>query len=276
MVGRDIGHARRQVVDDAGALPVCSVEAETRVAHIDGADAHGARGAASCVLGRNGHTTTPLAGRGAAVAGSIIVVLQSAVVVGTGPQTVSRLASRDASSHDLDLFDVVDAIGRLGVLRPSRLAGQLERPSSTGPTHLGLDVEIQMAAEGGRSEGLVAERAVAVLGSLGRRVHGAVEAVLAAIDRVIVRCRALRPLAGSCHSAGGRRRGSRHRGRRLAGRFCHGFFCSVVGRVEAVVQSKSCHSTSLDVLEHFAFSEFPQCFHATPQRRDKYEVRLSL
>lgn len=120
VVGRNIGHARRQVVDDAGTLPVCSVETETGVAQVDGADAHGARGAASCVLRRNGHTTTPLAGRSAAVAGSIIVVLESAVVVGTGPQTVSRLASRDASSHDLDLFDVVDAIGRLGVLGLSR------------------------------------------------------------------------------------------------------------------------------------------------------------
>lgn len=138
VVGRDIGHARRQVVDDAGALPVCSVEAETGVAQVDRADAHGARGAASCVLRRNGHTTTPLAGRSAAVAGSIVVVLESAVVVGTGPQTVSRLASRDASSHDFDLFDVVDAIGRLGVLPSSRLAGQLEQVSTTRLLTLGL------------------------------------------------------------------------------------------------------------------------------------------
>jgi hypothetical protein len=117
---RGIGHAWRQVVDDAGALPGCRVEAETRVAQVDGADTHGARGAASCVLGRNGHTATPLAGRGAAVAGTIIVMLEPAVVICTGPQTVSRLASRDAASHDLDLLDVVDAIRRLGVLPPSR------------------------------------------------------------------------------------------------------------------------------------------------------------
>jgi hypothetical protein len=44
--------------------------------------------------------------------------LEPAVVICTGPQTVSRLASRDAASHDLDLFDVVDAIGRLGILQP--------------------------------------------------------------------------------------------------------------------------------------------------------------
>lgn len=115
---RRIRHAWGQVVDDAGTLPGCGVEAETGVAQIDGTDTHGARGTAGCVLGRDGHTTTPLAGRGAAVAGAIIVVLKPAVVVCTGPQTVSRLASRDAVSHDLDLFDVVDAIGRLGVLQP--------------------------------------------------------------------------------------------------------------------------------------------------------------
>jgi len=122
VVGRGIGHAWWQVVDDAGALPGCSVEAETRVAQVDGTDAHGARGAAGSVLGRDGHTTTPLTGRGAAVAGSIVVVLEPAVIICTGSQTVSRLASRNAASHDLDLFDVVDAIGRLGVLRPSKSA----------------------------------------------------------------------------------------------------------------------------------------------------------
>ena len=135
---RGIGHAWRQVVDDASALPVRSVEAETGVAQVDGADAHGARGAASCVLRRNGHTASPLAGRSAAVAASIIVVLQPAVVISTGPQAVSRLASRDAASHDLDLFDVVDAIGRLGVLRESRLAGQLGGRMETGTLTLGL------------------------------------------------------------------------------------------------------------------------------------------
>jgi hypothetical protein len=67
-------------------------------------------------------------------------------------------------------------------------------------THLGLDVKIQMTAEGGRSKGLVAERAVAVLGSLGRRVQTVVEVVLAAIGRVVVRCRVLRPVARPRHS----------------------------------------------------------------------------
>jgi len=66
-------------------------------------------------------------------------------------------------------------------------------------THLGLDVEIQMTAERGGSEGLVAERAVAVLGSLGRRVQAVVEAVLAAIDRLVVRLGAV--IDRACHGA---------------------------------------------------------------------------
>ena len=135
---RGIGHAWREVVDDTSALPGCSIEAEAGVAQVDGADTHGARGTAGRVLGRDGHTTTPLAGRGAAVAGAVVVVLKPAVVIRTGPQTVSRLASRDAASHDLDLFDVVDAISRLGVLRPSRSAGEQEQTHETRIDTLGL------------------------------------------------------------------------------------------------------------------------------------------
>lgn len=116
---------------------------------------------------------------------------------------------------------------------------------------------------------MVAERAVAVLGSLGRRVQTVVEAVLAAIGRVVVRCRVMmRPIASARHGIrGGTRRSGRLFGHGVSRR-------EIDGQVEVVVQSKSCHSTSLDVLEHFAVSERPQCFHATRQRR--YGTRLSV